>query len=120
MGNSFAEKIRRLEEKKARALESAKREAARIEEAKQKLTEPLVRRFSGWTKSAIDGVLGNNLKQLDALSDRVTREALERVVTDYLESVLASAEAPAVEAASAAANEPKISRLEDQPQATTV
>lgn len=58
MSNSFAEKIRRLEEKKARALETAKRDAARVEEAKQKLTEPLVRRFSGWTKSAIEGVIG--------------------------------------------------------------
>jgi uncharacterized alpha-E superfamily protein len=94
MPKSIAAQLRQLEEKKNRALAAARRETARVEEAKKKLSEPLSKRFSGWTKNAIDAVLFSNLERLDDLSDSVTREELEALVTEYLQAKLDKAEKP--------------------------
>jgi uncharacterized alpha-E superfamily protein len=101
MPKSIAAQLRQLEEKKTKALAAAKREAARVEEAKKKLSEPLSRRFAGWTKNAIDTVLLSNLERLDDLSDTVTREELEALVTEYLQAKLGEAEEAAPENAAA-------------------
>lgn len=97
MPKSIAEQLRQLEEKKTRALAAAKREAARVDEAKKKLSDPLSKRFSGWTKNAIDAVLLSNLERLDDLSDSVMREELEALVTEYLQAKLDKAEKPVSE-----------------------
>lgn len=110
MAKSIAAQLRRLEEKKERALETARREAAKVEEAKKKLTEPLSKRFGAWTKTAIDAVLSRNLERLDDLSDIVTKEELEALVTEYLQAKLDEAEKTTSEnAADAPAAIPNIS-----------
>lgn len=102
MAKSIAAQLHRLEEKKRKALEAAKRETERVEEAKKKLSEPLSKRFAGWTKNAIDAVLLSNLERLDHLSDTVTREELEALVTEHLQAKLGEAEKAAPGNAAAA------------------